>query len=292
MLKASLGVRLKQWAQKERPVLIASVSVTATILLLRLLGILQLSEFAALDQLFRLHPPEPPDDRIVIVEINEQDLKQAGKWPIPDKVMAQLLQKLNTYQPRAIGLDIYRDLPVEPGHREFVKVSETMPNLIGIEKLKDKMSTGVAPPLVLSQRQQVGFNNVVVDADGKVRRSLLYWHVNGEAHKSLALQLALVYLKAQGITPKKADANPEYLQLGQGVFRSFQPNDGGYVRANDKGYQVLVNFRRSAGFRRVSMADVLADRVNPSVVRSRIVLIGSTAPSLQDFFYTPHSSFT
>jgi len=290
MLKASLGVRLKQWAQKERPVVMASVSVTATILILRLLGILQLSEFAALDQLFRLHPPEPPDDRIVIVEINEQDLKQAGKWPIPDKVMAQLLEKLNTYQPRAIGLDIYRDLPVEPGHREFVKVSQTMPNLIGIEKLKDKMSTGVAPPLVLSQRQQVGFNNVVVDADGKVRRSLLYWHVNGEAHKSLALQLALVYLKAQGITPKKADANPEYLQLGQGVFRSFQPNDGGYVRANDKGYQVLVNFRRSAGFRRVSMTDVLADRVNPSVVRSRIVLIGSTAPSLQDFFYTPHSS--
>lgn len=289
MLKTSIGSRLKQWAQKERPVLMASVSVTATIIILRLLGILQLSEFASLDQLFRFHPPEAADDRIVIVEINEKDLKQAG-WPIPDKVMAQLLVKLNTYQPRAIGLDIYRDLPVEPGHEEFVKVSESMPNLIGIEKLRDKMSPDVAPPLVLSQRQQVGFNNVVVDADGKVRRSLLYWHVNGEAHKSLALQLALVYLKAQGITPKKAEANPEYLQLGKGVFRSFQPNDGGYVRANDKGYQVLVNFRRSAGFRRVSMADVLADRVNPSLVRSRIVLIGSTAPSLQDFFYTPHSS--
>jgi CHASE2 domain-containing sensor protein len=74
------------------------------------------------------------------------------------------------------------------------------------------------PHLVLSQRQQVGFNNVVVDADGKVRRSLLYWHVDGEAHKSFALQLALVYLKAEGITPKKAQSNPQYLQLGRVSF--------------------------------------------------------------------------
>jgi adenylate cyclase len=38
----------------------------------------------------------------------------------------QLLEKLNAYQPRAIGLDIYRDLPVEPGHgslSKFVKLS-------------------------------------------------------------------------------------------------------------------------------------------------------------------------
>ena len=290
MLKARSFRRLRQWAQQERPVLIASVGMTGIIIILRLIGILQSSELAALDQLFRLRPQEPPDDRIVIVEINEKDLRQVGTWPIPDRLLAQLLQKLNTYQPRAIGLDIYRDLAVEPGHAELVKASETLPNFIGIEKIPDKTGWSVPPPPVLSQRKQVGFNNIVVDADGKVRRSVLYWQVHREARKSLALQLALIYLKAQGITPHQAQLNSNYLQLGHALFRSFEPHDGGYVNADAKGYQVLVNFRRPGSFRTVSLGDVLADRVPASWVRSRIVLIGSTATSLQDFVYTPYSS--
>ncbi|MFB8792411.1 MAG: CHASE2 domain-containing protein [Potamolinea sp.] len=267
-----------------------SASVTAVVIILRLMGILQSAELASLDQLFHLRPPEPADNRIVIVEINENDLQKTGKWPIPDNVMAKLLWQLNSYQPQAIGLDIYRDLPTEPGKEEFVKAAQIIPNLIGIEKLQDKTSLGVAPLAVLSQRQQIGFNNVVVDGDGKVRRSLLYWHVDKKEHQSLALKLALIYLKDQEITPKKAEVNPNYLKLGKEVFPSFGPNDGGYVQADTKGYQILANFRRPGSFRTVSMTDVLAGRVNPSWLRSRLVLIGSTAPSLQDFFYTPYSN--
>ncbi len=290
MLKARSFRRLKQWVQKDRPVLVTAVGVTSAVIILRLVGMLQSLEFGALDQLFRLRLPEPADDSIVIVEISEADLRQVGKWPIPDQVITQLLQKLNTYQPRAIGLDLYRDLPVEPGYGDFVKVAESMPNLIGIQRLKDKVSAGVAPPPVLSQRQQIGFNNVVVDADGKVRRSLLYWHINGEAHASFALQLALIYLESKGITPEPAAVNRNYLQLGQRVFRSFKPNHGGYVQADGKGYQVLANFRRPGSFRTVSMVDVLNNRVPARLLRDRIVLIGSTAPSLEDVFYTPYSS--
>lgn len=206
MLKASLGRRLKQWFHGERPVLKASVGVTGAIILLRLMGLLQSSELAAFDQLFTLRVKEPIDPRIVIVEIREQDLQEAGQWPISDRLMAQLLMKLNSYQPRTIGLDIYRDLPVQPGHEEFIKASKTIPNLIGIEKLPGKTSfgtsLGVAPPRVLNQRQQIGFNNVVVDNDGKLRRSLFYWHVAGQARQSFALKLALIYLEAEGIDRK------------------------------------------------------------------------------------------
>ncbi len=290
MLKVSLGRSLKQWIQHKRQVLMAAAGVTAVVILLRLIGILQSSELAAFDQLFHLRLPEAADERLVIVEINEKDIQQLRQWPFPDQVMAQLLQKLKTYQPRTIGLDIYRDFSVKPGQAEFVKACETIPNLIGIEKLKDQTSLGVAGPPALSQRNQVGFNNIVIDTDGKLRRSLLYWHTDGKVHQSLALKLALIYLKAEKITPKRATSNPNYLQLDRTIFRPFQRNDGGYVGEDTNGYQVLVNFRRPGSFRTVSMADVLAGRVNPAWIRDRIVLIGSTAPSLQDFFYTPYTN--
>lgn len=290
MFKTNLCCRLKQWLRQESQVLMASTAVTGAIILLSLIGILQSAELAVFDQFFHLRLPEAPEQRIVLVEINENDMQPPGNWPISDQVMAQLLQKLNSYQPRAIGLDIYRDLPVEPGQSEFVKACLTIPNLIGIEKLTDKMSVGVPPHPVLSKQKQVGFNNVVIDTDGKLRRSLLYWHTNGEARQSLALKLALIYLKAEKIIPKKAKSNPDYLQLSESVFSRFKSNDGGYVRADDKGYQILVNFRRPGSFRTVSLTDVLANQVNPEWIRDRVVIIGSTAPSLQDFFYNPYSN--
>jgi diguanylate cyclase (GGDEF)-like protein/PAS domain S-box-containing protein len=282
---------LKQWLRGDRRVWLTAAGVASCVILLRLLGLLQPVELAAFDLLSRLRPAEPIDDRIVIVGIDEQDLRELQEWPLPDGVMAELLQKLAAYQPRAIGLDIYRDFPVGMGYADLERTFETTPNLIGIEKIEDQESFAVAPPATLSDRNQVGFNNVVVDTDGKVRRSLLYWTVDGQAHTSFALKLALSYLETEGVVPKPSKVNSEYLQLGKAVFRPFRPSDGGYMRMkNSGGYQVLVNFHTaSSGFETISLRDVMRGQVPPELLRDRIVLVGSTAVSLKDFFYTSNS---
>jgi diguanylate cyclase (GGDEF)-like protein/PAS domain S-box-containing protein len=283
-------VMLTQTIWRGRRVLLTAFGVGSCVLLLRFAGFLQSFELAALDQLFRWRPLEPVDERILIVGIDEADLRQVGRWPIPDSVLAETIQKIQAGQPRAIGLDIYRDLVVEPGHQDLVRIYETTPNLIGIEKIRDSGSLGVAPPPQLAERDQLGFNNVVIDIDGRVRRSLLYWQVNGEQRQSFALTLALLYLQTEKIEPQPAAADPRSLQLGQGVFRMFSQNAGGYVHADAGGYQVFANFRGPAGhFRTVSLMDVMAGRVDQKLFRDRIVLIGSTATSLKDFSYTPYS---
>jgi diguanylate cyclase (GGDEF)-like protein/PAS domain S-box-containing protein len=291
---------LKQSLSRGHRELITAASVAVCVLLLHSIGLLQSLELPALDQFFRLRPNEPPEERITIVVIDEAYLNEVRLWPIPDRKIAQLLQKLNVHKPRAIGLDIYRNLPVEPGNQELRNAYQSMPNLIGIELLgNDKnKNVSVLPPRGLNQ-DQVGFNNVLYDLDGKVRRSLLYWHVKSQVHESFALKLALLYLKSKGITPTKAKSNPEYLQLGKAAFTRFEANDGAYVGADARGYQILTNFPKprcqsSSGefcsFRQVSMRDVLADKVKENLIKDRIILIGSTAPSLQDFVFIPYSS--
>lgn len=289
MLKFNLGFRLKQWIEKQRPLFITAAGVTGALIVLRFMGILQSPEFVAFDEMFRLRPPEGQNNRIVIVKIDENNLQKIGQWPIPDGVMAQLIEKINTYQPRVIGLDIYRDLPVKPGNEEFIQVAKKTPNLIGIERLPDQSSLGVAGSSILTQQKQIGFNNVIVDPDGKVRRSLLYWHINGQARHSFALKLALTYLQAEKIVPQSAASNPKYLQLGKVVFPYFKPFDGGYARVDDSGYQVLANLPHPGSFKTVSIADILADKVPAELLRDRIIIIGSMAPSLEDVFYTPYS---
>ncbi|MEG4055173.1 MULTISPECIES: CHASE2 domain-containing protein [unclassified Microcoleus] len=282
---------IKKWVDQERRVLITASAVASTVIVMRWFGFFQVWEWAAFDQFVRWRPAEPIDSRIVIVEIKEADLQKYG-YPISDAVLAQLLQKLHAGKPRAIGLDVYRDLPTQPGNAELLKTFKTIPNLIGIELMPDETRFGVRPPPVLDKLDRIGFNNVVIDADSKVRRTLLYaWPGDGKTHQSFALRLALLYLKSEGISPQRARVNPKYLQLGKGVFRPFQPNDGAYVRSDSRGYQILTNLRGPRGsFRTASMGDVLSGRVPADFVRSRVVLIGSNAPSLKDFYQNAYSS--
>ncbi|MEG4037704.1 CHASE2 domain-containing protein [Microcoleus sp. S36b_A4] len=282
---------IKKWVDRERRVLITASAVASSVIVMRWFGCFQVWEWAAFDHFVRWRPAEPIDSRIVIVEIKEADLQKYG-YPISDAVLAQLLQKLQAGKPRAIGLDVYRDLPTQPGNAELLKTFKTIPNLIGIELMPDATRLGVRPPPVLDKLDRIGFNNVVIDADSKVRRTLLYaWPGDGKTHQSFALRLALLYLKSEGISPQSAKSNPKYLQLGKGVFRPFQPNDGAYVRADSRGYQILTNLRGPRGsFRTASMSDVLSGTVPADFVRSRVVLIGSNAPSLKDFYQNSYSS--
>lgn len=282
-----VGEQLWRW----RGVLIVAPSIAGVVIGLRVAGLLQPMELAVWDQFFRLRPPEPIDRRLVIVEIRESDVQQVGQWPMTDTKLAQLLDAIRQQKPRAIGLDLYRDLPVEPGYRELVKIFESTPNLIGIQKVVSN-TAGAAnnPPPVLSQKDQVGANDFVVDGDGKVRRNLLA--VNNKDNQTvltLGTRLALLYLAAENITLQEGKSADE-LRLGKATFQSLRKNDGSYVRADTGGYQILSNFRNlNQGFQKISMTEVLQGKAPSNLFRDRVVLIGVTADSLGDFFFTPFS---
>jgi CHASE2 domain-containing sensor protein/CheY-like chemotaxis protein len=283
--------KLAQQLQKWGGIMLSITSVSVFVWGARSFGWLQPAELAAFDFYMQSRPEQPTDDRILIVGVQESDIRYFGKWPISDAQLAQLLRQIIAQKPKVIGLDLYRDIPVEEGYNDLVEVFKTTPNLFGIEKsISDRYSPRIAAPPVLDQLQQVAANDVIVDPDGKLRRAFLYpMPAGNEGLPSLGLAVALAYLKDRGIQPQTSEGG--WLQIGSTVFVPFEPNDGGYIRTDAGGYQILINYRGSAKkFSYVSLADILKNRIPDNLMRDRIVLIGAQTPSLNDFFYTPYSS--
>ncbi|MGB3613533.1 MAG: CHASE2 domain-containing protein, partial [Elainellaceae cyanobacterium] len=270
----------QRWSGTVVPGLIGIGVVVAA----RVAGLLQPLEWAALDTALRWRPAEPTDQRVVVVGITEDDINAAGSYPIPDGVLAQLLRQLQAYRPHAIGLDIVRDIPVEPGHGELVAAFQSMDNVIGAESvIPDRLGTVIAAPPSLPS-QQIAAVDSLLDGDGKLRRSLLGTPtVDGDYRFTMALQLAKVYLEQRNVTLENGINDPAAMRFGTVELPRVHPNSGGYVRADAGGNQVLLNFRSgSEPFRMVSLSQVLEGPVDPDWFRDRVVLIGLTASSTKD----------
>ncbi|NET58930.1 MAG: CHASE2 domain-containing protein [Symploca sp. SIO2E6] len=259
------------------------IVVIGLVILLRLNGLLQVLEWITLDTFLRLRPAEPIDERIVIVGINEEDIQDVGSYPIPDQEIAGLLQKLQTYKPRAIGLDIVRNIPVNPGHNELVAIFEEWDNIMGIEKV---LLNKIAPPPNLPSTQ-VGFSDTLLDGDKNVRRSLLGTPIDQGYKFSLSLLLAETYLKAEGISLENGIQDPHAMRFDATELPRFLADSGGYVGTDDFGVQVLLNYRNGQQrFRTLSLNKLKTGNFNPSWIRDRVIIIGITAPSIKDFVNT------
>ncbi len=260
------------------------VMVIVTVMIARLTGALQFLELVTFDQFLRLRPAEPMDERIVIVSITEGDIQRARTYPIPDREIADLLKRLQVYQPTAIGLDIVRDIPVEPGNAELTSVFRSSKNTIGVEiALPDRSGFTVAPPPPLPS-EQVGFADAVLDADGYQRRSLLGAHNRQQEYRfSLAIRLAEGYLAARGIELGNGIRDPEAKRFGSIELTRVQSNSGGYVGADAGGNQILLNVRSGTmPFRVLSLSQIKSGQVNPDWIRGKIVLIGMMSFSAKD----------
>ncbi|WP_373541424.1 CHASE2 domain-containing protein [Chamaesiphon sp.] len=268
-----------------------SLGVTGLVVGTKSLGWWELGELAVYDRSIRWQPPAPPDPRLLIVAISEADIQQA--WPLPDRTIAKVIQKLTAAKATIIGLDVFRANPVEPGHTELVKIWERNDTIVPGCHHRNLKNPGIAGPPGIPP-EQLGFVDVLLDRDSIVRRALLFMSRDPQSpctsETSFALQLAQEYLLRQHQIAGRFDSNRQF-QLGTTHLRQLLGTDGGYQDAEQGGYQILLDYRsRTAVAPIVTVADVLNDRVAPQAIAGRIVLIGSTASSLKDEFLTPYSA--
>lgn len=193
-----------------------------------------------------------------------------------------------------IGLDIYRDFPVEQNASQLTNHLRQSDRLVSVCKVGDvdKQTDGVAPPPEVPA-SQTAFSDIVFDADNVVRRQLLAMtpppSSRCTAPYALSVQLALRYLDSYGISLQYPD--PDTWQVGKLRFQRLKAHTGGYQTVDDRGHQILLNYRSlrsiERGVRQVTLGQVLAGQVQPDAIKDRIVLIGTIAEGTHDYWLTP-----
>ncbi|NEQ99113.1 MAG: CHASE2 domain-containing protein [Cyanothece sp. SIO2G6] len=295
--------RWRSWSQAA----VCSVVVTVGVTGLRWLGLLQSLELQAFDQLMRWRSPEPPDNRIVLVTIDSNDItyQNAQGWvrqgSLADEALAQLLDTLQRYDPRLIGLDIYRpssDLGITPSQDvSFREALGRYDNLIAVCAVGggDQNHPAIDPPQEVPP-ERVGFSNIPYDADGRVRRQLVGMTPDATCNtsQSLSSQLALRYLLQDNITVGLEDG---MLTIGDRLLPPINQRVGGYQHPdiiNDGGYQLLLNYRsRPLLSTQIPLAQILdaePDHNLAQLIADRVVIIGTIDRSYGDYHLTPYGA--
>jgi adenylate cyclase len=263
--------------------------VYAGLLVLWHVGTLQSLELMAYDQGLRWQPPDPPDERIVLVGETEADIQRWGH-PLPDQVLADALERLTQGRPRVIGVDKYRDLPAPPGSERLNQLLRHHPEIVWVMKFGNPAAreSAIAPPAALANSDRIGFSDIPLDEDGLIRRGLLFLDDGQQSATAFALVVTLRYLQSEHIVPQADPEQPERLRLGATTIPPLAANEGAYVRADAAGYQYLLDYRgRLHAASLYSLSDLLEGRLPAEHLTDKIVLLGGMAESLRDDFQVP-----
>ena len=242
----------------------------------------------------RLIVPEPDKD-IVIVDVNEASLaamaKEYGRYPWPRQVFGEFLENIEAQKPKAIVFDIlFSDADVANPDSDayfndtiaitnntffpFIRLSETQDKLSAVtpammpgvtEMIKGQADKNAAIAVILPHfpavinSGRIGFNNIYPDKDGIEREFNLYRDDYGWKLPSLPMSVG---------------------------------NKLGYSMPESQ--SVLINWRgKPFTYQYVTFSEAFQDMSSkvkkrpPNEFTGKIVIIGSTAPSLFDLKATP-----
>lgn len=273
----------------------------------------------------RVFPRERVSAPAVIVEIDERTLAERGQWPWPRTQLAELVTRIAAAQPAAIGLDMLLSEPDRFSPRALASLMPELPEsasrqlralpsndarlaaalrgrnvVMSIAGLEAPDPRRLAPPAAAPvrwiageqlelrrfagwlgsleelDRAAAGRGLISSDVTGRiVRRMPLLADVAGTVTPVLALEMWRVATGTPAFSV--AEQRGGLLEIAVGDIR---------IPAQGNG-TIWLRYSRHDPARFVSAADVFAGKVDPELLRSKLVLVGVTGLGLLDLQATP-----
>ena len=187
-------------------------------------------------------------------------------------------------------------LAINFNRQETVTYNELPPSIVDIDpelasriSLEDMSGYTGNIPILQNAARGSGNMNQLPDSDGVVRRVPLVLRYGNELHPTLSLEMMRVYNFAEEyelLTNRYGDEEVVYaIRVGRGA--------GAFEIPTDRRASVLVPYlgpnslRNDAFFEYVPATDVLNDNEEEGVFENSLVLIGTSAPGLQDIRSVP-----
>jgi serine/threonine-protein kinase len=252
---------------------------------------------------------------IVLVNIDEQSVKEFGDWPWRRDKIADLLAAVGSGEPKTVLLDILFDpditedtlgyteilagqmswmknviLPYELSPAEFMSRKISNPDYLYSYSVEVDNDLGILdenssllaykvflpPEIMCEYAGGLGFKYNIFDNDRKIRWMPLVMNYEGYYYPSGALITAANYLR---IPPSGITIrNGEYVQLG-----------GIKIPANDRN-ELFINYNKPGrSFTAVSAADILNEKYRVENFRNKLVIMSVSSEFVTDFYSTPVS---
>lgn len=222
-------------------------------------GLLGRFERDTVDVRFSLRDRQPPPANVVLVGIDNNSLGQLPRYPFPRRLHARVLEKLHAAGARLVVYDISFDRPTTPANDEalFEAARRAAPVVFATSLISPSGATQVlgGNANLASIGDRAAAADLLPDPDGVLRHTL------AEVNRLPSVAATV----AQTLNAHAAN---------RGQLR------GGWI-----------DFRGPPGtLRALSLVQVLLGHFDPAIMRGKIVVVGATAPVLQDLHNTATGS--
>ena len=266
--------------------LVGANLIVVGIILARGHGWLQPFELLIYDALRVSWAGHEPSSRILLAGGNEDDITNFD-WPLRDGELADLLERIASWKPRVIGVDIYRDKPKPPGTERLAAVLARHKEIVWAFKLEEGEKPAIQPPEVLRGTDRAVLADFIPDAGNVVRRALLY--AGDQNYTAMGMEMGLRYLAAEQIKP--AAASGDDIRLGKALLSPLDEKRGPYTRLDSSGYQVLLDYHGGPNpFPLKTIGDIMRSDEAAPLVAGRAVIVGVMSESVKDSFSSPFNT--
>ena len=239
------------------------------------------------DLRFKIRGKIKPSDKIIIVakdEESKQFLKKRGV-DFTRSYYAAVIENLTRWGASVIAMDFEFSLPVyqdEVQDENFARALDESGRVVLARFIQNGKPVPPFPPFRELEMGE-GFINFTLDGDGVLRKvPLLELEIEDQKvipYFSFALESYVDYLYPD--TAPAVELSMEGNDIPPGFFRV------GELLLPD---HIYINFLGPPGtFKMVSFWKVLRGKVDPSLFKDKIVLVGSTIPADHDFYKVPFS---